>query len=314
MKRTHAITIALLSSLAAASLAFAAEGDETLDSLIRDYLGDRGADVQLAPPDQMARRYAIDLTGVIPSEADLDATEGMSPEAMFDYFAAAGPLPHTGGEPAYVWVNLLKDADHFLFSNSSQFSQVGHIAEYRDQLRRVYAEGWSYREFARWALTSQMFLNRFPSAADRANAAFFLFLGRDSFSSEVPVGNMWNGYELRNPGIPASQAETNADYHVYDYNPDRCDTDDVVCSAQLWAHEGSTPQEAIDMLIDSPMFAESAVNLYWHRMIGTPLPGVDFPDIRRALVRGFVDSGYSVNWLIRELATSAAYTQEMMFR
>ena len=52
----------------------------------------------------------------------------------------------------------------------------------------------------------------------------------------------------------------------------------------------------------------------WHRYVGAPLPGVDFPDMRRVLVQGFVASDYDVNWLIRELTTSAAYTQEMMFR
>ena len=51
------------------------------------------------------------------------------------FLAGKGPMAHTGGEPAYVWINLLKDADRFLFSNSSQFSQVAHVREFRDQLR-----------------------------------------------------------------------------------------------------------------------------------------------------------------------------------
>jgi len=314
MKPKQIITTFLVLSVAVASLAWAEEEIDSLDELVRDYLTKRGASVQLAPPEQLARRYAIDLTGVVPSADDLAATASMEPGAMFDYFAAKASMPHTGGERPYVWVNLLKDADHFLFSNSNQFSQVAHIRQFRDQLRRVYDEGYSYQEFVRWALTTQLFLNRFPSAADRANAAFFLFLGRDSFSSEVPVGNMWNGYVLRDDGIGAGQAETNPDYHVYDYDPSRCGTNGVVCAATLWAHEGSTPQEAIDMMVNSPMFAEATVELYWQRMLGVKLPGVDFPDIRRTLATGFVASGYNVNWLIRELATSAAYTQEMMFR
>jgi len=238
----------------------------------------------------------------------------MAPAEMFDYFAAKGVMPHTGGEPAYVWVNVLKDADFFLFSNSTQFSQRAHITEFRDQLRRVYAEGWSYKEFAAWALKSQMFLNRFPSAADRANAVFFLFLGRDSFSSEVPVGDMWNGYYLRDPDIDASQAEANADYHVHDYDPARCTNGAAVCDSSLWNVTGSTPDEAIALALDSPMFAEATVDRYWARFVGTGLPGVEFPDVRRVLAQGFVASNYDVNWLIRELTTSAAYTQEMMFR
>lgn len=311
MRRTSLLILTL--AIAAATPALSVEGSP-LDQLIRAYLAERGAEVQLAMPQELSRRYSIDLTGVVPSVDDIQATAEMSPEQMFDYYHAKAALPHSGGEVPYVWVNLLEDADYFLFSNSTQFSQRAHIVEFRDQLRRVYVEGWSYREFARWALRSQMFLNRFPSAADRANAAFFLFLGRDSFSSEVPFGNMWNGYALRNPDIPAGQAETNADYHVNDYDAARCQRDDVVCDATLWATSGSTPEVAVDMVVASPMFAEAAVDRYWARYIGSRLPGVDFPDIRRALAEGFAASDYDVNWLIKEITTSPAYTQEMMFR
>ncbi|RMH43179.1 MAG: DUF1549 domain-containing protein [Deltaproteobacteria bacterium] len=311
MRRRQWLIIAFAVGIAGPALTV--EGS-SIEELIRAYLAERGADVQLAPPEQLARRYSIDLTGVVPTPEDIEATASMSPAEMFDYFAAKGPMDHTGGEIPYVWVNLLKDADHFLFSNSTQFSQRAHILEFRDQLRRVYAEGWSYQEFVRWALQSQMFLNRFPSAADRANAAFFLFLGRDSFASEVPAGNMWNGWQLRNPNIPASQAETNPDYHVYDYDPANCERPGIVCSAQLWSSVGATPEDAIEMIVSSPLFAEATVDHYWYRFIGQNMPGVDFPDLRRALAKGFIEHNYDVNWLIREITTSPAYTQEMMFR
>ncbi len=291
-----------------------AEGEGQLDQLIRDYLGSRDAKVQLAPPSQLARRYSIDLTGVVPSPADVGLMMNKSPGEMFDYFQQKGQLPHTGNETAYVWINLLHDADHFLFSNSNQFSQPDHIRAFRDQLRRVYADGWSFREFTRWALESQMFLNRFPSGADRANAAFFLFLGRDSFASEVPVGDVWNVYTLRNDNIPASQSETNPDYHVYELDEARCTSGEVECTAPFWSGEVSTLTEAVDMMLASPMFAEATVDRYWYRYMGSDLPGIDFPDLRRTLAQGFVANGYDVNWLIKEIATSAAYTQEMMFR
>jgi len=307
------LLVAVVGLLAAGQVIAAGEG-ERLDDLIRAYLAERGAEVDIAPEGELARRYAIDLTGVVPTAADLDAVAGMTPEQMFDYFATKGPMPHTGSEQPYVWVNLLRDADRFLFSNSSQFSQVGHVREFRDQLRRVYADGWSFQEFARWALQSQMFLNRFPSAADRANAAFFLFLGRDSFASEVQAGNMWNGWALRNPSIPASQAETNPDYHVHDYDQSRCGSGAVDCTGELWSTTGDTPTAAIESIVTSNLFAEAAVDHYWQRLVGYPLPVVDFPELQRALVQGFIASGYDVNWLIREIATSAAYTQEMMFR
>lgn len=301
-------------SVAASQGVSAGEDDSSLDSLIRSYLADRGASVKLAPPAQLARRYAIDLTGVVPSPADIAATSAMTPQEMFDYFVNRPAMDHTAGERPYVWTRLVRDADHFLFSNSTQFSQVAHIREFRDQLGRVYDEGWSYQEFARWALESQMFLNRFPSAADRANAAFFLFLGRDSFASEVQAGNMWNGYVLRNPNISANQAETNPDYHVYDYEPTRCTSGAVMCDADLWDGTGNTPAQAIEPMVTSSIFVEATVDHYWFQLIGQPLPGVEFPAVRRVLASGFVASGYDVNWLIREIATSVAYTQEMMFR
>lgn len=310
MKR---ISFAFLGLTIVSSLAFAAGTNGVLNDMIVNFLADRGSSVQLAPPSQLTRRMSIDLTGVVPTLADQQATIEMSPEQIFDYYLNIGPLGHTNGMPAYAWVNLLHDADDFLFSNSVQFSQVGHIQEFNDQLARLYTEDWSFQEFARWSMTSQMFLNRFPSGADRANASFFLFLGRDSFSSEVPAGNMWNGYYLRNPDLDASDAETNADYHVYDYDQDLCGTQ-VVCEAELWSEVGSTPQHVIEQIVTSPLFAEAAVERYWLRLIGSPLPGVDFPVIRTTLAQSFVANGYSVNWLIREIATSAAYTQEMMFR
>jgi len=314
MRLKNNVLAGLIVALAATSVALAEAEDTALDQLVRDYLSERGAEVAIAPPEQLARRYAIDLTGVVPAPSDIQATAAMAPGEMFDYFAVKGPMPHTDSEAAYVWSNLFKDADHFLFSNSSQFSQRGHVTELRDQLRRVYSEGWSYKEFATWALESQMFLNRFPSGADRANAAFFLFLGRDSFSSEVPVGDMWNGYYLRDDNIEASQAEVDPDYHVYDFDASRCTSGEAVCDSSLWNVPGSTPGVAIGLMVDSPMFAEATVDRYWARYVGSRLPGVEFPDIRRVLAQGFVASNYDVNWLIREITTSAVYTQEMMFR
>lgn len=305
--------VALLLTGALATWAIA-EDPNSVDALIRAYLAERGATIEVAPAPQLARRYALDLTGVVPSPDDQTACEGKTPGEMFDYFVAKGALPHTGGERAYVWSNLLKDADDYLFSNSTQFSQVAHVRELRDQLRRLYADGWSYQEFARWTLTSQAFLNRFPSPADRANAAFFIFLGRDSLASEVPLGHMWNGYALRNAGIPTAQAETNPDYHVYDFDAARCASGEVTCSADIWGTTGSTPDEAVELIVTSPLFVEAAVGRYWQRYIGKPIPGNDFPEIRRALAQGFVAHGYDVNWLIREITTSAAYNQQMMFR
>jgi hypothetical protein len=287
-----------------------ASADGELDLLIREYLTARGTDVLLAPNAQLARRYAVDFTGVLPTPADMQAVKGMDAGEMFDHFTAKGAMGHTNGEAAYVWSNLLKDADHFLFSNSTQFSQIAHILEYKTQLRRVYAEGLSYKEFVTWALESQMFLNRFPSGADRANASFFLFLGRDSLSNEVPYGNMWNGYRL----VDQNAQPGDANYHVYIYDETVCSSGQMMCEAELWGERGSTPAEAIDIVLSSHMFAEATVDHYWTRLMGAPLPGNDFPEIRSVLVDGFVAQNYDVNWLIREIATSVAYTQEMMFR
>lgn len=297
----------------AGSLAFAGGSNGSLRDLIRGFLSSRDSQVQEAPHSQLTRRMAIDFTGVIPSLADVQATKDMTPSEMFDYYVSRGPMEHTAGLSAYAWSNVLRDADEFLFSNSVQFSQVSHIQEFRNQLQKLYTEDWSYKDFSTWAMTSQMFLNRFPSGADRANAAFFLFLGRDSFANEVPAGNMWNGYYLRKPDLNASNAENDPDYHVYDYDPSRCGTQ-VVCEAELWSKVGSTPQDVIGQIVSSELFTEAVVDRYWRRLIGTDLPGVDFPIIRSSLAKEFARNGFSVNWLIREIATSPAYTQEMMFR
>ena len=285
-----------------------------LNQLLTDHLTSKDSSPRFAPDGQLARRIAIDLTGVVPSLTDLVNTEGMTPAEMFDYFAGKDPMPHTAGEQPYVWVNLLQDADHFLFSNSFQFSQAAHIREFRDVLARMYREGSSYREFARWAMRSQMFPNRFPSGADRANAVFFLFLGRDSLASEVSCGNMWNGYRLENPRIPVQEFETNPDWHAYIYDPQRCADGRALCEAELWSRTGSTPTEAIEMIVGSPLFSEAVVDRYWARYIGEPLPGLDFPRIRKVLAQGFIDADYDPNWVIREIVTSIAYTQEAMFR
>ena len=204
MNKTVTLPFAALLCVLMAGGSSRAETPQTLEALITTYLEERGASVQIAPDYQLARRMAIDLTGVVPSISDLKELAGKTPTQMFDYFVAKKPMAHTNGERPYFWVNLLKDADHFLFSNSTQFSQVKHIIEFRTKLRRVYQEGWSYQEFARWALTSQMFLNRFPSASDRATASFFLFLLRDILSPELAVGHMWNGYALTAPDLLAS--------------------------------------------------------------------------------------------------------------
>ena len=312
--RTRALVLVTACTFLVLPHAGAAPEDNAVDALLYQYLAERGARPQIAPTAQLARRYAIDLTGVLPTAADLEQCQGLAPAAMFDYFRDKAPMAHSEEERPYVWSMLLRDADRFLFSNSSQFSQVAHVRELRDQLRRVYAEGWSFQAFARWALTSQAFLNRFPSGADRANAAFFVFLGRDSFASEVPVGNAWNGYRLRDPELPANQAESNPDYHVYDLDPARCASGAVVCTATLWAQRITSLEQAITTIVESPLFAEATVNAYWERLVGRPLPGNDFPELRRALVQGLRAHDFDVNWLVREIATSVAYAQEMGFR
>ena len=48
--------------------------------------------------------------------------------------------------------------------------------------------------------------------------------------------------------------------------------------------------------------------------MGYPLPGVEFPQVRRVLAEGLIASDFDINWLLHELMTSPAYTQEMMFR
>ena len=68
---------------------------ESADELIRKYLAQRGTDVQLAKHSELVRRYAIDLTGVIPSAADVAALDGKTPREMFAHFKAKGALPHT---------------------------------------------------------------------------------------------------------------------------------------------------------------------------------------------------------------------------
>jgi len=315
MRHTRAFLAVTVASMVTATAASYANDPQTLDELIVDYLDGRQTEVLIAPDYQLARRYSLDLNGVVPSMYDLDMTVGMSPDGMFDYFAGKGVMAHTRGEPAYVWLNLLRDADHFLFSNSVQFSQVEHIVEFRTQLKRCYETGWSYQDFARWALESQMFLNRFPSGADRANASFFLFLGRDSLAAEVEVGNMWNAYVLIDPdATPPDDMDFNGLYHEYEFNPTVCNDGTMVCDAQFWGTEGSTPNEAIELMVTSSIFAEATAERFWLRAMGTVLPGVEFPDLRRLLAQGFVKSGYNLNWLIREIATSPAYTQEMMFR
>ena len=125
---------------------------------------------------------------------------------------------------------------------------------------------------------------------------------------------MWNGYALTDSSIPASQAESDPLFHVHDYDQARCDAGDLVCGATLWSTSGTTPAVAIDVMVTSPLFAEATVDRYWQRFMGAPLPGVEFPDVRRVLVEGLIASDYDVNWLIRELTTSPAYTQEMMYR
>ena len=291
-----------------------ADDEASLDTLIRAHLTARGASAKLASSGALARRFSVDLTGIVPTVADLNATKDMTPTELFDYFTFKEETEATRWIRPFVWINLLRDADHFLFSNNTQFSQVAHIRTFERELATVYSSGRSYQDFARWALTSQMFLNRFPSAADRANAVFFLFLGRDSLASEVASGNMWNGYRLKNASILPADAERNPEYHVYVFDSAVCDEGLLLCSAELWSQSGSRPHEAIEIIVGSPMFAETIVDRYWFRYIGAPLPGLDFPEIRRMLARGLVANEFNVNWLIHEIMTSSAYTQEAMFR
>lgn len=279
--------------------------DPSYPNLVDQYVLARLDRLQIEPhwasEQELIRRMAMDLTGQLPSAADYTALAGADAAQMATYFM---------GQPGYTMVSQVIFSDLLKYSDSKDpaYSTVEQVRSLNDLVAAVHSitAPLPFDEFAKQVIMHPAYLSRFTSNADRATAAFTLFIGYEPVTQyDFRFANMFRGYELMDE-----------DARIFEWTG-QCDNletpETETCVAEMWGMVGSDPFDAGNMLVSQPAFAEHTAEWIWQRYIGAAIDPT-LPELTVALGDLFAESGYSMNSLTHEIVTSAAYTQSYEYR
>jgi hypothetical protein len=180
--------------------------DNAVDAVIVPMLVARGFAPTAEDSAVLCRRMSIDLTGITPTPDELaQHCAGKTPGEIADYFMTKKTGVNVPTVPAgeaaelytpYVYVNRRWWADSFQYRGFSVF-----IRDLDRLVGKAYAGQIPYDEFARQALASPAFLERFGGAdvdldvVAIASQSIRIFLGRQALVEEAQdFGNLWRGW------------------------------------------------------------------------------------------------------------------------
>lgn len=298
--------------------------DNAVDEALCARVQGEGLGPRFSTPEALCRRLSVDLIGRAPTWSEVQAhCLGKTPEEMVDHFM---------GRDEYIERAQRRWADAFEYNDG--ISHYRHILELDALVALLYAEDIDYDEFGQVALTAPGFAGRFFGEA-RVAQAFRIFLGRDAHPAErsdmVGMWMMW---------IPIQAYDTDYYFEHIDVvaYPGFCQPplDELLCHSGLYgdhtvtlplrepnnqnAAENFIRPEALTeaewevlrtpgrVITGLPFYHEHAVAEALDRYLGWPAARA-LPEVTRALVAHFEDSGLSVRALEREILTSSLYTQ-----
>jgi uncharacterized protein DUF1549 len=319
-----------------------------VDGALLPILAKDGVSPALASDAELCRRYATDITGVVPSFAEYKQhCSGKSPGEMVDYFMAL---------PAYVRENQRRWADAFLYDNHHTWYR--YIADLDARVGDLYRGALSYPDFVAVAVAHPAFVAKFLGE-NVVSSAYQSFLGRDALPEErqdmLALYRMWRwrpasdanlGYPLYGACADASkcgdgQSCTNgicsgrSNYMEGYIDPASCagPLGAVECASTMTGASVELPEGeplSLDMLTPAewetlrtpgrviakmPGFWETACNAVLKKYTGWWMAAYDVPaaevaDVRSSLSAFFRASGGDVRKLEREVLTSGLYTMQ----
>lgn len=188
-----------------------------VDRVVAPMLTRSGRKIAVEDPVALCRRAAIDLNGITPSQAEVEARcAGRTPAQIVHYFMNKPSAAHVpDGSPPYLFVNRRAWADTFRYevinSNTTK-TFYGEVMQLDKLVGDLYAGKLGYDAFAVEALASAAFTRRFGiynNVRDYpaiAAAAFHIFLGREALPSEAAdFGNLWRPFDIIS--VPQATAE-----------------------------------------------------------------------------------------------------------
>jgi hypothetical protein len=191
-----------------------------IDAVIIPMLAGNGLSITRDDDGALCRRMALDLTGLVPSAAEAaDRCAGKPAAEMVDYFMNKSTNAIAiDGTPPYVFVNRRHWSRIFSYQASQQFFDTFYfnVRKLDELVGELYAGNIRYDEFARRALASPGFVQRFGNFQDDsrdlvqiAGQAYRIFLGREALPAEATnFGNLfraWSSFQM-------GEAETLAAY------------------------------------------------------------------------------------------------------
>lgn len=192
-----------------------------VDRIVVPLIQASGRSVTVEAPEALCRRLALDLTGVVPTAAEISARcIGHTPAEMVDYFMGK-PLPPPylpRGEAAYVYTSRRAWADLFGYRTIDSDLTTAFYADVLELdalVKQLYEGTLSYDRFATEALIAPAFLRRFgllnTAVSDTpsiAAAAVHLFLGREALPSDAAdLGNLWRPFMLQSVAASFAKAK-----------------------------------------------------------------------------------------------------------
>jgi hypothetical protein len=316
-----------------------------VDATLLPILSKDGVTPVLASDGELCRRYAIDLTGVIPSFADYQKyCLGKSPGAMVDHFMNLD---------GYVRVNQRYWADAFLYDNQDTWYQ--YIADLDAQVASLYRGEINYPDFVAIAVAHPAFVSKF-GGENAVGYAYENFLGRQALPVErqdlLGLYRTWRRRPASDPALAYTRYGTcnnasdcdvrlactngycieRSNYIELYVDPTNCagPLGGIACSSTMTGAsailQGVAPTSLADLtpaqwetlrtpgrvIANLPGFWETAADTVLKKYTGWWMAGTtpadEVPAVRASLAAFFRRTAGDVRALERQVLTSAFYT------
>ena len=278
---------------------------------------------------EACRRLFADTLGRFPTKRELDETCLDRPMSAV--------VANLLARPEFVKTQRRIFADLLLYHN--EVISTARIWDADEVVGKVYAGLIPWDQFAAIIASHPVLTRRYANPADRAEAAFRLFIGRPPYQNEradlARLYNLWTNDYYEHPGFGRTP-DAFVRYECVNDSGDRDDASAGACTSVLWGSrelilnpdvrtEGDKPlwsgllnadewfqlQEPGRVLASLPAFWEHAVDRVSEQYLGYN-PSLEAPAIREALVRWLLLHNGDIRSVHFAVLTSRLYLQSAL--